>query len=137
MMSVLSHFYDLCTNSRLMSLKADHGNLSPVYWINHTIGFLVHSWVLLPYFSWRITHLRHHRHNGSMEMDEAFVPRLRSDLKLPPRKESTKEIYKHAIEDSPIISLRRLLVMNLFGHRMCASLDQNSITDFCLDTYLM
>lgn len=52
-----------------------------------------------------------------MEMDEAFVPYTRSDLKLPSKQESTREVYKHAIEDSPLMSLWRLFVMNFFGHR--------------------
>ncbi|KAI0088627.1 delta-12 fatty acid desaturase protein [Irpex rosettiformis] len=96
---------------------ADHGNVSQIYWVNHLIGFLCHSWVFLPYFSWRITHLRHHKHNGSLEMDEAFVPYTRSDLRLPPKQECTKEIYKEAIEDSPLFSLWRLFVMQFFGHQ--------------------
>lgn len=52
-----------------------------------------------------------------MEMDEAFVPYTRSDLKLPPKPESSLEIYKHALEDSPLMSLWRLFIMNFFGHR--------------------
>lgn len=77
----------------------------------------MHSWVFLPYFSWRITHLRHHKNNGSMEMDEAYVPYTRTDLGLPSEAQSTKEVYRDAIEDSPIYSLWRLFVMQFFGHR--------------------
>lgn len=56
-------------------------------------------------------------------MDEAFVPYTRSDLKLPSKPESSLEIYKHALEDSPLMSLWRLFIMNFFGHRkQCALL---------------
>jgi hypothetical protein len=50
-------------------------------------------------------------------MDEAFVPYTRQDYNLPSKEESTMDIYREALEDSPIYSLGRLLVMNFFGHR--------------------
>lgn len=64
-----------------------------------------------------------------MDMDEAFIPYTRSDLNLPPKQESTREIYKEAIEDSPLMSLWRLFIMNFFGHRECVLTSANREAD--------
>jgi omega-6 fatty acid desaturase (delta-12 desaturase) len=42
---------------------------------NDTLGFMLHSLVLVPYFSWKYTHARHHMYTNHMERDTAFVPR--------------------------------------------------------------
>jgi omega-6 fatty acid desaturase (delta-12 desaturase) len=44
--------------------------------INDAVGLVVHSFLLVPYFSWQISHRRHHSNTGSVEHDEVFVPTL-------------------------------------------------------------
>jgi len=46
--------------------------------INDVVGLVVHSFLLVPYFSWQISHRRHHSNTGSVEHDEVFVPVLAS-----------------------------------------------------------
>lgn len=46
--------------------------------INDAVGLVVHSFLLVPYFSWQFSHKRHHSNTGSVEHDEVFVPRLAS-----------------------------------------------------------
>ncbi|CAI5472588.1 unnamed protein product [Closterium sp. Yama58-4] len=41
---------------------------------------VVHSWLLVPYFSWKYSHRRHHSNTGSLENDEVFVPKRREEL---------------------------------------------------------
>ncbi|KAF6143822.1 hypothetical protein GIB67_016743 [Kingdonia uniflora] len=36
--------------------------------------------LLVPYFSWKYSHRRHHSNTGSMERDEVFVPKPRSQV---------------------------------------------------------
>ncbi|KAI9458739.1 delta-12 fatty acid desaturase protein [Boletus coccyginus] len=96
--------------------EAGHNNLSNNLYINHTIGFLCHSFIFLPYFSWRITHLRHHKTTGMMEMDEVFVPYLRSEMKIPPKELAHKQDYDEILSESPLYTLARVLVMQIFGH---------------------
>lgn len=43
--------------------------------INDVVGLIVHSALLVPYFSWQISHRRHHSNTGSVEHDEVFVPK--------------------------------------------------------------
>jgi omega-6 fatty acid desaturase (delta-12 desaturase) len=44
--------------------------------INDAVGLVVHSFLLVPYFSWQLSHKRHHSNTGSVEHDEVFVPHL-------------------------------------------------------------
>lgn len=37
----------------------------------------------VPYHSWRITHAKHHASTAHMTQDQVFVPKTRSELKLP------------------------------------------------------
>ena len=39
-----------------------------------TVGALLHTTLLVPYFSWKYSHARHHAHTGDVEGDEVFVP---------------------------------------------------------------
>ena len=46
------------------------------------IGFVLHTAVLVPYFSFRISHSKHHRNTNRMDGDEGYVPSTRSLLTL-------------------------------------------------------
>lgn len=52
-----------------------------------------------------------------MEMDEVFVPYLRSEMKLPPKEVAQKHDYDEILSESPLYTLARVLVMQIFGHR--------------------
>jgi len=95
--------------------EGGHGALSKYKWFSHGIGFFAHSFLLTPYFSWRRTHHNHHKATGSLERDENFVPRTRSDYGLPPENNATPIDYSEAFEDAPIFILARMLFMQLTG----------------------
>lgn len=40
--------------------EACHGNLSDSYLVNNIVGYTFHTFLLVPFFSWRATHLHHH-----------------------------------------------------------------------------
>src|ERR1700761_402167 len=61
----------LCIASR-SGHEAGHMCLSPHVWANHVIGFFVHTSLFAPYFSWRASHIHHHKSTNSMEHDEHF-----------------------------------------------------------------
>ena len=42
--------------------------------MNDAVGLVFHSALLVPYFSWKFSHARHHAGTGSLERDEVFVP---------------------------------------------------------------
>lgn len=65
------------------SHECGHQAFSTSKTLNNTIGWVVHSSLLVPYHAWRISHSRHHASTGSLTRDEVFVPRTRKERKLP------------------------------------------------------
>ncbi|KAL3351896.1 hypothetical protein AABB24_020136 [Solanum stoloniferum] len=61
--------------------ECGHQAFSHYPWINDTIGFILHSALLTPYFSWKYSHRRHHSNTASLENDENYVPKTKSELK--------------------------------------------------------
>ncbi|MCD7463344.1 Delta(12)-fatty-acid desaturase [Datura stramonium] len=58
--------------------ECGHHCFSDYPWINETIGFIIHSAFLTPYFSWKYTHRRHHSNTNSLDRDENHVPKLKA-----------------------------------------------------------
>lgn len=54
--------------------ECGHGALSKQKWVNNAIGLTIHSFLLVPFHSWRITHSHHHKATNNLERDIAFVP---------------------------------------------------------------
>ncbi|CAL5043012.1 unnamed protein product [Urochloa decumbens] len=48
--------------------------------LDDAVGFALHTALLAPYFSWKHSHRRHHANSASLDRDEVFVPRRRSEL---------------------------------------------------------
>ncbi|KAH9474524.1 Delta(12) fatty acid desaturase [Psilocybe cubensis] len=82
--------------------------------INDSVGWILHSALGVPYYSWRISHAQHHALNAHMTKDQIFVPKTRSQVGLPPldisredafgsrvTAEVKREMYE-ALGDSPI-----------------------------------
>jgi len=56
--------------------ECGHGGFSESPLVNDTVGLAVHSALLVPYFSWKISHRRHHSNTNNMDRDEVFVPQV-------------------------------------------------------------
>ncbi|KAJ7158698.1 delta-12 fatty acid desaturase [Mycena filopes] len=95
--------------------EAGHGTLSNYNWVNHFIGYTVHTFLLVPYYAWRSTHRAHHKKTMSLEDDENYVPRTRSDFGLPPATQAHAADYHDIFEETPIYTLLRLVVMQAVG----------------------
>jgi len=57
--------------------ECGHGGFSDSELVNDIVGFSVHSALLVPYFSWKTSHRRHHSNTANVAKDEVFVPPLR------------------------------------------------------------
>ncbi|KAK9055454.1 hypothetical protein SSX86_026537 [Deinandra increscens subsp. villosa] len=64
----------------LIAHECGHHAFSDHVLLEDTIGFVLHSFLMTPYFSWKISHRRHHANTGSLEHDEVYVPKTRSKL---------------------------------------------------------
>nr|CAI48076.2 omega-6 desaturase [Capsicum chinense] len=61
--------------------ECGHQSFSDYQWLNDTVGFVLHSALLTPYFSWKYSHRRHHANTNSLENDENHVPKLKTKLR--------------------------------------------------------
>ncbi|XVF07357.1 hypothetical protein REPUB_Repub06bG0131300 [Reevesia pubescens] len=61
--------------------ECGHHAFSDYQWLDDTVGLVFHSSLLVPYFSWKYSHRRHHSNTGSIDRDEVFVPKQKSDIK--------------------------------------------------------
>lgn len=51
-----------------------HGSFSQSSRINYFFGHLAHTFLLVPFHGWRISHQTHHNHHGDVERDESWHP---------------------------------------------------------------
>lgn len=61
--------------------ECGHHAFSDYQWLDDTVGLILHSCLLVPYFSWKYSHGRHHSNTGSIEKDEVFVPKQKSSIR--------------------------------------------------------
>ena len=59
--------------------ECGHHGFSEYQWLDDTIGFIVHSLILTPYFGFKYSHRTHHANTNSIEYDEVWVPKRKSD----------------------------------------------------------
>jgi len=94
--------------------ECGHGAFSDHKLVNDFLGFVVHSALWTPYFSWKISHHRHHRTHASMERDEVYVPKTREDLGIPEEGEGEID-YDEIFGDTPLYTLYMLVRQQLFA----------------------
>ncbi|XP_047270676.1 omega-3 fatty acid desaturase, endoplasmic reticulum-like isoform X4 [Capsicum annuum] len=50
-----------------------HGSFSDSAFLNSVVGHILHSFILVPYHGWRISHKTHHQNHGNVEADESWM----------------------------------------------------------------
>ncbi|CBI30021.3 unnamed protein product, partial [Vitis vinifera] len=70
----------ILTGVWVIAHECGHHAFSDYQWLDDTVGLILHSSLLVPYFSWKYSHRRHHSNTGSLEKDEVFVPKTKSKL---------------------------------------------------------
>ncbi|ETW81752.1 hypothetical protein HETIRDRAFT_440056 [Heterobasidion irregulare TC 32-1] len=120
----------VATGLWVIAHECGHQAFSESKFINNVVGWVLHSGLGVPYHSWRISHAKHHASTGHMTQDQVFVPKTRSQVKLPAfdstkediwgasiSNEVMKELYD-ALGDSPIGALFGAGSYLLFGWPM-------------------
>jgi omega-6 fatty acid desaturase (delta-12 desaturase) len=99
----------------LWVLAHECGHQSFSIWkvMNDTVGWMLHSALLVPYFSWKISHGKHHKSTGHMERDMVFVPKTRE--RFAARLGVLVEDLSEITEDTPIHSALYLIARQLFA----------------------
>ncbi|KAJ6561601.1 delta-12 fatty acid desaturase [Mycena capillaripes] len=88
--------------------EAGHGTLSDHNWVNHVIGYTSHT-------VYNDTETSDQKKTMSLEDDENYVPRTRSDFGLPPAGQAHITDYHDIFEETPIYALLRLVLMQAVG----------------------
>lgn len=103
----------------VMAHECGHQSFSPSQTLNDTVGWFCHSALLVPYFSWKISHGKHHKATGNMERDMVFVPRTREE------QASLTGTLLHEMselmEETPLMTLFWTVVRQLIGWPMYLS----------------
>jgi omega-6 fatty acid desaturase (delta-12 desaturase) len=97
----------------VLAHECGHQSFSTSKTLNDTVGWVLHSALLVPYFSWKISHGKHHKSTGHMERDMVFVPRTRSQYASYVSRLSHQ--LSEVTEETPIHSVLHLIGQQLAG----------------------
>ena len=97
----------------VMAHECGHQSFSPSKTLNDTVGFICHSALLVPYFSWKISHGKHHKATGHLHRDMVFVPKTREQYASKIGR-ATHELAELA-EETPIATAGSLIGQQLGG----------------------
>ena len=67
----------VATGVWVIAHECGHQAFSKHQAVNDGVGLVLHSLLLVPYYSWKFSHARHHANTGSVAKDEVFVPAVR------------------------------------------------------------
>jgi fatty acid desaturase len=107
--------------------ECGHGALSKKKWVNDALGLVIHSFLLVPYHSWRLTHSTHHKTTNNIEKDIAFVPDVKDDYLAKRNARNWFMKTLELVEDMPI-----MVLLELIGHQLVAFPTYLLINNFAL-----
>lgn len=87
----------------VMAHECGHQAFSDYRIVNDTVGWILHSFLLVPYHSWRITHGTHHKNTNHLTKDTVFIP---------PKHD---HILTETLRESPLGSLWGIFLMLTIG----------------------
>ncbi|KAF7561407.1 hypothetical protein G7046_g2746 [Stylonectria norvegica] len=93
--------------------ECGHGAFSDSHIVNDVTGWILHSSLLVPYFSWQISHGKHHKATGNMERDMVFVPRTKEQHAT--RLGKVAHELAELTEETPAFTLLMLVLQQLVG----------------------
>lgn len=95
----------------VLSHECGHGAFSDYQNVNDFIGWILHSYCGVPYFSWKFSHSKHHKGTSHIRKDMAFVPPTQDEFVEARGALKVSDI----VDDSPIWSLTVLFLQQLGG----------------------
>lgn len=97
----------------VLAHECGHQAFSPSKVLNDTVGWVLHSALLVPYFSWKISHGKHHKATANMERDMVFVPKTREERAS--RLGKLAHELSELGEETPIVTFIMLVGQQLIG----------------------
>jgi len=90
--------------------ECGHQSFSKWKIVNDSVGLVLHSLLLVPYHSWRISHGNHHKSTSHMDRDQVYVPKTHSQITV-----SNGEDLHNLVSDAPLVNLMQIVLMLLVG----------------------
>ncbi|KAF2269006.1 delta(12) fatty acid desaturase [Lojkania enalia] len=100
----------------VLAHECGHQAFSPSKVLNDTVGWICHSALLVPYFSWKISHGKHHKATGHMERDMVHLPKTREQYAS--RIGKLAHQLHELTEETPIATALHLISQQLGGWPM-------------------
>ncbi|KAI9727102.1 MAG: Oleate hydroxylase fah12 [Chrysothrix sp. TS-e1954] len=97
----------------VMAHECGHQSFSNSKFVNDITGWILHSSLLVPYFSWKISHGKHHKATGHMERDMVFLPKTR-DVYASRIRRHVSELHE-LTEEAPLVTALILVARQLIG----------------------
>lgn len=97
----------------VLAHECGHQAFSPSKTYNNVVGWVLHSALLVPYFSWQMSHSKHHKATGNIDRDMVFVPRTREQQAT--RLGKMVHELSELAEDTPIYTFTMLVAQQLVG----------------------
>jgi len=70
----------ILTGLWVLGHECGHGAFAKTKSVNDAFGLVIHSFLLVPYYSWQYTHAKHHKYTNHLILGETHVPFLKSEL---------------------------------------------------------
>ncbi|KAL1867764.1 medium-chain fatty acid ethyl ester synthase/esterase 2 [Paecilomyces lecythidis] len=93
--------------------ECGHQAFSRFKLLNDFVGFVCHSFVLVPYFSFKLSHRQHHKATGNISRDVGFVPMTKAEFAT--RLRLTVNELNDLTEEIPFFTAVNLLGQQLLG----------------------
>ncbi|CAD6570099.1 MAG: Oleate hydroxylase fah12 [Alectoria sarmentosa] len=93
--------------------ECGHQAFSSSKTLNDSTGWVLHSALFVPYFSWKISHGKHHKSTAHMERDMVFLPKTRQVYASRAR----RKVYEltELTEEAPLMTALVLFGRQLIG----------------------
>lgn len=99
----------VATGCWVIAHECGHGAFSDNSLLQDTVGFVLHSALLVPYFSWQRSHAVHHSRTNHMTEGETHVPYVAGT------KEGESSKSRRQLFGEPIYTVMRLITHLVFG----------------------
>jgi len=95
----------------VLAHECGHQAFSDYGWVNDTVGWVLHSYLLVPYFSWKFSHGKHHKATAHLTRDMVFVPKKKETFLQSRGVDDLEDM----VADSPIYTLLQLIFQQTVG----------------------
>lgn len=101
----------------IVAHECGHRAFSNSQTLNNFVGHALHSFLLVPYHSWRITHAHHHSHTNCVEHDAVYIPNFYSSSEALELHGDHSALYE-AFYMSPVGALWNTVLVTILGWPM-------------------